>query len=149
MGAKNKVRAESPKIEAKSKREPKVETKGKPRTKSKAEANELRFDNGWIKAINGDAKAISDVAQGVKTKIGGWEGEWRSSVHGGNGKRHKEWSQDDVRNVARERLQRVEAKYKQCIKILKNSMEGGEGLENPWKVLEVLETLYASTHGRL
>ncbi|GKA46180.1 retrovirus-related pol polyprotein from transposon TNT 1-94 [Tanacetum coccineum] len=41
---------------------------------------ETMKDNGWIKAINGDAKAISDVAQGVKTKIGGWEGELDLSV---------------------------------------------------------------------
>ncbi|GJU87434.1 gag-aspartyl protease domain-containing protein [Tanacetum coccineum] len=120
VGAKNKVRVEPRKIEAKSnksKRAPKVETKGKPRTKSKEEANGLRFvslilneistralvdtgashnfisvdeakrlglettkDSGWIKAINGDAKAISGVARGVKAKIKGWEGELDLSV---------------------------------------------------------------------
>ncbi|GJX43660.1 putative retrotransposon gag domain, aspartic peptidase domain protein [Tanacetum coccineum] len=170
VGAKNNVRVESPKIEAKSnksKRAPKVETKGNPRTKSKAEATGLRFeakrlgletmkDNGWIKAVNGDAKAISVVAQGVKTKIEIWEGELDLLVVPMDDyklvpgmeffdKRHKEWSQDNVRNVARERLQGVEAKYERYIKrqdlrefyeICKKVLEAIGRCWKPWKVLE-------------
>ncbi|GJT15211.1 hypothetical protein Tco_0873917 [Tanacetum coccineum] len=71
VGAKNKVRVESPKIRAKSKRAPKVETKDE----AKRLGLETMKDIGWIKAVNGDAKAISGVAQGVKPKIEGWGGE--------------------------------------------------------------------------
>ncbi|GJX54472.1 hypothetical protein Tco_0282841 [Tanacetum coccineum] len=65
VGAKNKVRVESPKIEAKSKRAPKVETKDE----AKRLGLETMKDIGWI--VNGDAKAISGVAQGVKPEIEG------------------------------------------------------------------------------
>ncbi|GJS52844.1 gag-aspartyl protease domain-containing protein [Tanacetum coccineum] len=41
---------------------------------------ETMKDSGWIKAVNGDVKAISGVAQGVETKIEGWEGELDLSV---------------------------------------------------------------------
>nr|GEW48203.1 patatin-like protein 2 [Tanacetum cinerariifolium] len=117
-------------------------------------ALETMKDSGWIKAKNKDAKETSIVAQGMKPEIEGWEGEWRSSVHGGSGKRHKEWSQDDVCNAAQERLQGVKAKYERYIKqrrdtkdILKefkgaiSSVLPERYSRIPWKVDKVLEAL--------
>ncbi|GJX79456.1 gag-aspartyl protease domain-containing protein [Tanacetum coccineum] len=60
--AENKVRVKSRKIEAKrnkNKREPKVETKGKLRTKSKAEANGLRFVSTIVNKIS--TRALVDT----------------------------------------------------------------------------------------
>ncbi|GJW10521.1 acetyl-CoA acetyltransferase, cytosolic 1-like protein [Tanacetum coccineum] len=91
------VRKESPTVEAKnnkSKRAHTVETKTSTRAlvdtgashnfisvdEAKRLGLETTKDSGWIKAVNGGAKAISGVARGMKTKIGGWEGELDLSV---------------------------------------------------------------------
>ena len=57
--AKNKVRVMSSKIDAKRQRAPMVETKGKPRTKSKAKANGLRFVSTIVNGIS--TRALVDT----------------------------------------------------------------------------------------
>ncbi|GJW46075.1 retrovirus-related pol polyprotein from transposon 17.6 [Tanacetum coccineum] len=101
---------------------------------------ETTKDSGWIKAANEVAKAISGVARGVKAKIEGWEGEWRSSVHGGNGEisscGHHLGSTNVEKNTRRGRrelrtLNRILWKVQEC-------------LGSPWKMLEALKGLGSS-----
>ncbi|GJR30116.1 putative retrotransposon gag domain, aspartic peptidase domain protein [Tanacetum coccineum] len=145
--AENKVRMELPKIEAKSnksKRAPKISTRALVNTgathnfisvdEAKILGLETMKDIGWIKVVNGDAKLISCVAQGVKTKIGEWEGELDLSVV----------PMDDYKLVLGMEF------------FDKNSMDGSRrswkplevvgSLGRPWKLLESLD---ASYYGRV